>query len=106
MVKVKLYGNNTVLETVASGDEASSVTSVDGTPQPLCIQWTNNLSSRHEDSSCFKLKISGIFSGAKMFSKKNVRTVENLALPVQETRRSDWERYSHSEGIPFHIISE
>ncbi|KAG5884498.1 hypothetical protein JTB14_034562 [Gonioctena quinquepunctata] len=116
MVKVKLYGNNTVLETVALCDEASSVTLVDksianrlgldGTPQPLCIQWTNNLSSRHEDSSCLKFKISGIFSGAKMFSMKNVRTVENLALPVQEIRRSDWERYSHLEGILFHEISE
>ncbi|KAG5868120.1 hypothetical protein JTB14_017263 [Gonioctena quinquepunctata] len=116
MVKVKLYGNNTVLETVALCDEASSVTLVDksianrlgldGIPQPLCIQWTNNLSSRHEDSSCLKFKISGIFSGAKMFSMKNVRTVENLALPVQEIRRSDWERYSHLEGIPFHGISE
>ncbi|KAG5887798.1 hypothetical protein JTB14_024013 [Gonioctena quinquepunctata] len=116
MVKVKLYGNNTVLETVALCDEASSVTlldksianrlGLDGTPQPLCIQWTNNLSSRHEDSSCLKFKISGVFSGAKIFSMRNVRTVENLALPVQEIRRSDWERYSHLEGIPFHEISE
>ncbi|KAG5869482.1 hypothetical protein JTB14_028578 [Gonioctena quinquepunctata] len=104
------------LETVALCDEASSVTLVDksianrlgldGTPQPLCIQWTNNLSSRHENSSCLKFKISGIFGGAKMFSMKNVRTVQNLALPVQEIRRSDWERYSHLEGIPFHEISE
>ncbi|KAG5885489.1 hypothetical protein JTB14_017212 [Gonioctena quinquepunctata] len=116
MVKVKLYGKNTVLETVALCDEASSVTLVDksianrleldGTPQPLCIQWTNNLSSRHEDSSCLKFKISGVFSGAKIFSMKNVRTVKNVALPVQEIRRSDWERYSHLEGIPFHEISE
>ncbi|KAG5870999.1 hypothetical protein JTB14_030701 [Gonioctena quinquepunctata] len=116
MVKVKLYGNNTVLETVAFCDEASSVTLVDksignrlgldGTPQPLCIQWTNNLSSRHKDSSCLKFKISGVFSGAKIFSMKNVRTVKNLALPVQEIQRSDWERYSHLEGIPFHEISK
>ncbi|KAG5877315.1 hypothetical protein JTB14_034374 [Gonioctena quinquepunctata] len=78
MVKVKLYGNNTVLETVALCDEASSVTladksianrlGLDGTPQPLCIQWTNNSSSGHEDSSCLKFKISGVISGAKFLA--------------------------------------
>ncbi|XP_045462444.1 uncharacterized protein LOC123672388 [Harmonia axyridis] len=116
MVKVKLYGNNTVLETVALCEEVSSVTLVDksianrlglnGTPQPLCIQWTNNLASRHEDSSCLNIEILGVFDGAKIFSMKNVRTVQNSALPIQEIRKSDWERYSYLSGIPFHEIGE
>ncbi|XP_044759170.1 uncharacterized protein LOC123316923 [Coccinella septempunctata] len=114
MIKVRLYGKNDFLETIALCDEASTVTLIDksivdhleieGNVESLCIQWTNNMTSCYEDSHRLDLDISGIHENAKRFTMKNVRSVENLSLPVQVIKETDWKKYPHLQGIPFNEI--
>ncbi|XP_044761992.1 uncharacterized protein LOC123319195 [Coccinella septempunctata] len=114
MIKVRLYGKNDFLETIALCDEASTVTLIDksivdhleieGNVESLCIQWTNNMTSCYEDSHRLDLDISGIHENAKRFTMKNVRSVENLSLPVQVIKETDWKKYPHLQAIPFNEI--
>lgn len=117
MIRVRLYGKNeTFLETTALFDEGSTVTLIDksiierlslnGKIQPLCLQWTNNIVSKHENSILLNMEISGISGVAKRFTMKNVRSVEDLSLPYQKVYASHWKKYHHLKGIPITDIFE
>jgi hypothetical protein len=115
-IKVRLYGEHGVMETVALCDEASTISLIDkavanhlglkGTSEPLCIQWTNDIVSRHERSTKIDLRISGVAAEARKFTMKNVRTVENLSLPRQQISRSDWTRHPHLRDLPISEFDE
>ncbi|XP_044760254.1 uncharacterized protein LOC123317711 [Coccinella septempunctata] len=116
MINVKIFGNGRIIHTVALCDEASSVSLIDhslledlnihGEVQPLCVQWTNQMTARHEDSICVNLKISGNYEEAKTFTMKNVRSVKNLSLPKQHVSASEWQKLSFLNGIPLEDICE
>ncbi|KAG5868266.1 hypothetical protein JTB14_028505 [Gonioctena quinquepunctata] len=74
MVNVRLFSSNKIIHAVALCDEASSVTLIDhslieelnieGKSQPLCVQWTKQVTARHEDSVCINLTVSGNYDKA------------------------------------------
>ncbi|KAG5875283.1 hypothetical protein JTB14_035924 [Gonioctena quinquepunctata] len=115
VVNVRLYGQNSFIDTVALLDEASTVTFVDelivaelgieGQREPSCIQWTNNIVNQHDTSLKFDIKISGCYRDAKIFTLKNVHSVKDLSLPFQTITGEDWMKYDYLQGLPFQNIT-
>lgn len=92
-------------------DDGSSITLIDdkvakylelyGENQPLCLRWTNDVERRDNNSEIVKLNISQSSNSKKQFLLGDVRTVQNLSLPIQtviieELRKS----YKHLKGVP------
>lgn len=98
-VRVKVAGPNGTLVTTALCDEASTITMMDrafadklgihGKCQPLCFQWTNNVTRQDNTSEKIDVKISADVDGAKVFKLKGVRTIADLALPHQKFNVSE-----------------
>lgn len=97
IIPVTLRNNGYHVETFAFIDPGSSLTLVDkqvtnqlrleGIPDPLKITWTQNYSKIEESSERVKFKIMG--SNLKEYSLDEVRTVENLQLPMQTVDYQD-----------------
>ncbi|KAG5884771.1 hypothetical protein JTB14_031394 [Gonioctena quinquepunctata] len=78
VVNVRLYGQNSFIDTVTPSDEASTATLVDesivaklgieGQRQPFCIQWMNNIVNQHDTSLEFDINISGCSSEMPKYS--------------------------------------
>ena len=91
ILPVTLHGPSGDYHTYALLDEGSTVTlltqsvadavGAKGIRDTLRLQWTSNMSQSNENSQRVDLAISGV-DGVK-YSLNNVRTVENLALPMQ-----------------------
>jgi len=91
ILPVTLYGPLSEFHTYALLDEASTVTlltqsvadaiGTTGQQDPLRLQWTNNMSQSNDNPQRVKLGISG--ADGKRYELQNVRTVDDLALPIQ-----------------------
>lgn len=108
-VRVKISGPKGTLVTTALCDEASTITMMDrsfadqlgihGECQPLCFQWTNNVTRQDNTSEKVELKIAADVDGAKVFTLKGVRTIADLALPHQKFNINEMlERYDYLNG--------
>lgn len=104
---VKLFADNgKSVEVLAFIDEGSSVTlmndsvrkrlGVEGTPAPLCLSWTGDITRKENDSRRLTLEIQGIGPNCRRFPLPDVRTVEDLDLPAQSLSMSALrQRYPH-----------
>ncbi|XP_062551000.1 uncharacterized protein LOC134215940 [Armigeres subalbatus] len=109
-IPVTLYVGKRQFDTIAFLDEGSSATLVDetvaarlkaeGTPEPLIVTWTGNISRFESGSRGVEMMISA--KGSKeRFSLSNTRTVSELQLPEQNVRYTDVvKRYTHLTGVP------
>lgn len=72
---------------------------VDGEEQPLCLNWTGNMSRVEEKSRTVCLSLS--HENQRPYELRNVRTVKELTLPSQSLDVS-WlsSKYPHLRGIP------
>lgn len=111
IVPVTLYNNEVKQKTFAYIDEGSSGTLIEeelvkelrsiGTPQRLCLQWTNNVHRIEEKSHRVDLEISGQNELNARHPLKGVRTVKDLGLPVQTINQSELVKvFPYLNGIP------
>lgn len=69
---------------------------IHGECQPLCFQWTNNVTRQDSTSEKVELKIASDVDSAKVFTLKGVRTIADLALPHQKFNINEMlERYDY-----------
>ncbi|XP_055621992.1 uncharacterized protein LOC129765605 [Toxorhynchites rutilus septentrionalis] len=110
IVPVTIYGRNISVDTFAFLDDGSELTLIDkqladqlgmeGQADPLCLQWTGNVTRREADSCVLQLTISGREVNKK-FPLRDVHTVTNLKLPKQTLRFSDMQtQFQHLRGLP------
>lgn len=94
VIPVMLSGPNGTVKTAALCDEASTITLIEssvasaigitGPVNPLCYQWTNNVTRHEEESQTINISISEDAENVeKTYLLKNVRTVSELSLPQQ-----------------------
>ncbi|CAG7818241.1 unnamed protein product, partial [Allacma fusca] len=115
ILPVVLTGPLGKVSTVALLDEGSTLTLIDakvaealgtcGPTVPLCLSWTNGINRKEEESQRVTVKVSSEKSGSKSYTMRNVRTIEDLALPIHhlnmERLREEW---PHLNKIPFKSI--
>lgn len=70
-----------------------------GQKSPLHLKWTGNTTRSEMSSQMVNVTISGLNS-TKSFGIDQVRTVNNLNLPVQSQIAEEFKKYKHLEGIP------
>ncbi|XP_055633071.1 uncharacterized protein LOC129773484 [Toxorhynchites rutilus septentrionalis] len=110
IIPITVYGKNVSVDTFAFLDDGSELTlmdkklsdqlGVEGKADPLCLQWTGNVTRRESDSCVIQLKISGRGIN-KQFLLKNVHTIRNLNLPTQTLKCSDMQnQFQHLRGLP------
>lgn len=94
VIPVVLSGPKGSVRTAALCDEASTITMIEssvanviglsGPVNPLCYQWTNNVTRHEEESQTINISIcEDVENAEKTFILKNVRTVGDLSLPAQ-----------------------
>ncbi|XP_053691700.1 uncharacterized protein LOC128740196 [Sabethes cyaneus] len=111
-IPVILHGKNVTVKTHAFLDDGSSATfmehsllkelQLEGTPNPLCLNWTGGQQREERESVRLQLEISG---GSRNRCKKyvlpKVHTVRTLALPSQSVAIPDLSsRYQYLQGLP------
>lgn len=111
IVPVKLYGpNGKELETYAFLDEGSVMTvisentanilGVTGTPEEICLGWTDGSVRTESNSQRINIDISGLGQFNKRYTLRDVRTVNQLNLPAPTYNLKDLQaRYSYLNGI-------
>lgn len=114
VVPINLHGPRKRLEVLALCDEASTVTLIDervanelglsGSKESLCLQWTNEEISVQKNSFKMNVQISRP-GGQKCFTMIGVRTVQNLSLPLQNIKMTEWRKYQHLKNIPIRDIN-
>ncbi|XP_058456403.1 uncharacterized protein LOC131433817 [Malaya genurostris] len=112
-IPVILHGRGgATVKTYAFLDDGSSATLMDhcllkelnleGTPNPLCLNWTAGQQRSENESVELPIRISGDQSGSKIYEMLKVHTVHKLALPFQSISMNQLSaRYPHLEGVPF-----
>ncbi|XP_055623093.1 uncharacterized protein LOC129766546 [Toxorhynchites rutilus septentrionalis] len=110
-VPVVLYGQGTKVHTHAFLDDRSSLTlleddlanelNLEGSPHPICLQWTGD-TCRYEDSSRrVSIMISSILNKEAKFALSDVHTVKQLKLPSQTLAFDELsEKYRYLKGLP------
>ncbi|XP_055528075.1 uncharacterized protein LOC129720610 [Wyeomyia smithii] len=112
-VPVVLYGRGIKVNTYAFLDDGSSLTLMDieddlanelkleGSPHPICLQWTGD-TCRYEDSSCrVSIEISSTRNKAARFSLSDVHTVKQLKLLSQTLSFDELaNKYRYLRGLP------
>lgn len=94
VIPVMLSGPKGTVRTAALCDEASTITLIEssvasaigisGPVNPLCYQWTNNVTRHEGESQTINISISEDAENVgKTYTLKNVRTVGDLSLPRQ-----------------------
>ncbi|XP_065091276.1 uncharacterized protein LOC135712246 [Ochlerotatus camptorhynchus] len=115
IVPVRLYGKDSSIDILAFLDDGSSFTlmeqevadqlGIDGVIEPLCLQWTNNVTRTESESKVVQLGISSI-GGDKRYMLERVRTVESLGLPPQSLRFEQMEQqFPYLRGLPVNSYS-
>ncbi|XP_065091420.1 uncharacterized protein LOC135712358 [Ochlerotatus camptorhynchus] len=115
IVPVQLYGKDSSIDILAFLDDGSSFTlmeqevadqlGIDGVIEPLCLQWTNNVTRTESESKVVQLGISSI-SGDKRYMLERVRTVESLGLPPQSLHFEQMEqKFPYLRGLPVNSYS-
>ncbi|XP_058817804.1 uncharacterized protein LOC131681110 [Topomyia yanbarensis] len=110
IVPVTVYGKSKAIDVFAFLDEGSTLTLIedelamqldlDGSPQPLCLHWTGDVSRRETDSKKVCFEIAGTGHSQK-FKIAEARTVDRLNLPSQSFHREVAERrFKYLKGIP------
>lgn len=111
VIPVNLFGKNRTISTYAFLDEGSSVTLLDhsiatelqltGSVHPLCIRWTNNHTVTDIESRKVSVSIGSISDRYKRFALNNVRTIQNLKLPMQSLDVEELKSsYPHLRNVP------
>ena len=109
IIPITIHGHEKRVETFAFLDEGSNLTLVEeglikdlgvvGTPNPLCLGWTGNVTRAEPESVAVDLRVSGT-NQYQMFLR-TARTAKDLSLPVQTL---DYNRlkddYTHLKGLP------
>ncbi|XP_055643357.1 uncharacterized protein LOC129779730 [Toxorhynchites rutilus septentrionalis] len=116
IIPVTLYGNNCQVDIYAFVDEGSQITlledavakqlGLNGTSEPLSLQWTGNIKRSEPKSYRVNTEISGVRM-SKRFKLVDARTVGGLLLPSQTMNYqelSGW--YPHLRGIPLQNFEE
>ncbi|XP_053690937.1 uncharacterized protein LOC128739468 [Sabethes cyaneus] len=99
------------IHTFAFLDEGSALTLLDqglanelqlnGISSPLCLRWTGGTQRHEKDSRIVKLEIAAEHHEAKKFLLEDVRTVNDLMLPLQTLHAEELKRlYPHLKGLP------
>ncbi|XP_058816165.1 uncharacterized protein LOC131679452 [Topomyia yanbarensis] len=108
---VILFGREKVVHTFAFLDEGSALTLVDqdladelqldGTLSPLCLRWTGGTQRYEKQSRIVKLHLSAKHNEARKFQLEDVRTVNELMLPLQTLDIDELvDLYPHLKGLP------
>ena len=109
-VPVTLYGPRGKVETFAFIDDGSTSTFMDhglmdelgleGTPHPIQLHWTGDVTREERDSVQLSVKISGRQGSATPYLLTDVHTVKELALPRQSVNTSQLAaKYQHLRGL-------
>lgn len=90
--KVKLKGKNGIIETYALFDDGSTASQIEehvakelgleGPTIPITYHWTRDITTHDSNSKVVQVEISGPSDSQNFYHLKNVRTVNNLSLPV------------------------
>lgn len=90
--KVKLKGKNGIIEIYALFDDGSTASQIEenlsnelgleGPTIPITYHWTRDITTHDPNSKVVQMEISGPSDSHKFYHLKNVRTVNNLSLPV------------------------
>ncbi|XP_058456811.1 uncharacterized protein LOC131434173 [Malaya genurostris] len=110
IVPVTVYGKSGSTDVFAFLDEGSTLTliegelatqlGIEGSPQPLCLHWTGNVSRSEKDSQRVCFELAGT-EYCRRFKITEARTVGCLNLPSQSFHREQAEkRYKHLKGLP------
>lgn len=110
IVPVKLFFNGKSIRIYAYLDDGSNLTTLAmtvskklglcGTKESLCVKWSFGETQVEANSSRVSVQISGVHEGAEMFLLEDVRTVEELKLPMQSITKGWLSKYSYFNGIP------
>jgi hypothetical protein len=111
IIPVNIYANGHVITTNAFIDEGSGPTlinqsladklGVEGTPDELCLKWTDGKHKVVQNSRRIKINISGTSLENKRFSLSNVRTVNDMDLPVPSSKLLETKmKYKHLCDVP------
>ena len=115
---IKLFGNDTEIETYAFLDDGSSSTLIEadlakqlglsGKPETLWLSWTGKIDRHEKESERVRLKVCG--TGCKSsYALENVRTVKDLGLPSQTLDYSQLSKlFPYMRGLPingYHNVS-
>jgi hypothetical protein len=75
---------------------------IQGTPESLCMAWTDDSVHKDENSRRISIEISGVNAKAKVYKLKDVRTISTLSLPVPQIDPSTLKRqYKYLENVNF-----
>ncbi|XP_050077739.1 uncharacterized protein LOC126564689 [Anopheles maculipalpis] len=110
-VPVTLHGPNGRVDTFAFLDDGSTSTFMEdgllqelgiaGTPHPLCLQWTGDVTREEKDSVRLTVRISGRNESQTLYELTEVHTVKELALPTQSVNMTQLAGcYAHLRGLP------
>ncbi|XP_055597416.1 uncharacterized protein LOC129747298 [Uranotaenia lowii] len=110
-VPVTIYGKGKQVNTFAFLDDGSSATlmehgllkelGLNGTPYPLCLDWTGGQSREEKESVVLALKISGTTEASEVFELSEVHTVKDLSLPKQSVSVPQMvTKYGYLDGLP------
>jgi len=113
---VVLRGPSGEIKTYALFDEGSTVTMIDssiakklglkGEPDPLSLQWTNDLTQEDSRSKRVSLEISAE-SKEEFYTINNARTKEMLSLPIQTVNyKRMMTKWGHLKKIELKSMSE
>jgi len=111
-VPVTLHGPRGRIDTFAFLDDGSTSTfmehglaqelGVTGTPYPLCLQWTGDVTREEQDSVRLSVRISGRNMSHAIYKLSEVHTVKELALPEQSVNVAQLTaRYTHLRDLQF-----
>lgn len=87
-------------------DSLANFLNLEGTPQELCMKWTNGTHQSINDSRRVFLTISSVDNLSKSIRLNDVRTVKTLDLPCQSMDKEAVEEYKHLKDIPFASYKE
>lgn len=110
-IPVMIHGRNKTVETYAFLDDGSSSTlmehslieelQLEGSPHPLCLNWTAGQHRFEKESLQVSLKISGVNNQNRKFTLPEVHTVRSLSLPPQSLVMPELvAKYNYLDGLP------
>lgn len=112
IIPIKIYGNGITMDTYAFLDDGSTTTLIDeklanalnlvGPTKELCLIWSANVHRMEKNSRQVTVMISSIDNPTKQFKIREVKTVENLAIPQQRLDKDNLcKKFPHLQGVPF-----
>lgn len=110
-VPVTVYGRGKKVDTFAFLDDGSSASFIEqslleeldleGTPHPLCLNWTGGQQRDENESVKLSLMISGTHNRNRKYEIPKVHSVKSLSLPHQSVSMSELStRYPYLRGLP------